>query len=142
MDPITFTGADEEEPFRSNLAILEMHYGTSVPGACEWHLSNWGGHFLEWVLAQSSAVRQVFRCTRLFTRRKANQSGRPKWRQAWTFYGLKTTRCCPMPPSTGETLTVATSYATQTPASGEPRPSGRPGKLLTRLTQLLGGLRS
>ena len=49
MDPITFTGADEEEPFRSNLAILEMHYGTSVPGACEWHLSNWGGHFLEWV---------------------------------------------------------------------------------------------
>ena len=51
MNPITFTGADEEEPFRSNLAILEMHYGTSVPRACEWDLSNWGGHILEWVLA-------------------------------------------------------------------------------------------
>ena len=43
-----------------------------------------------------------------------------------------------MPPSTGETLTVATFYATQTPASGEPRPSGRPGKLLKRPDRLFG----
>lgn len=43
----TFASADEEESFRSNVAVLEVHHRTSVSWARQWGLAQRGGHFMD-----------------------------------------------------------------------------------------------